>query len=75
MDAEENFPLPGVTIENLVSRRGTLSDENGYYALAARSGDSLRFTFLGKRQLVAVYRGRRSTSASASRKASCRKWW
>lgn len=57
MDAEENFPLPGVTIENLVSRKGTLSDGNGYYALAARSGDSLRFTFLGKRPLVAVFRG------------------
>nr|WP_317126929.1 SusC/RagA family TonB-linked outer membrane protein [Chitinophaga rhizosphaerae] len=57
MDAEENFPLPGVTVENLVSRRGTLSDVNGYYALAARNGDSLRFTFLGKRPVVAIFRG------------------
>lgn len=57
MDAEEQIPLPGVTVENLVSRRGTLTDGDGYYALAARQGDSLRFTYLGKRSTVAIYRG------------------
>ncbi|MGX5817710.1 SusC/RagA family TonB-linked outer membrane protein [Chitinophaga lutea] len=57
MDAEENVPLPGVTVENLVNRKGILTDVNGYFSLAAKSGDSLRFTFLGKRPIVAIFRG------------------
>ncbi|MGN6508690.1 MAG: SusC/RagA family TonB-linked outer membrane protein, partial [Chitinophaga sp.] len=56
-DAEENIPLPGVTIENLVSRKGILSDANGNFAIAGRQGDSLRFSYIGKRQQVVVYRG------------------
>lgn len=57
IDAEENIPLPGVTVENLVSRRGAMTDADGYFALAARNGDSLRFTYLGKKSSVAIYRG------------------
>ncbi|WP_109693916.1 SusC/RagA family TonB-linked outer membrane protein [Chitinophaga deserti] len=57
MDAEENVPLPGVTVENLVSRKGTQTNSDGFYALAARSGDSLRFSYLGKRSIVRTYRG------------------
>lgn len=57
IDAEENIPLPGVTVENLVSRKGILSDANGFFTLAGRVGDSVRFSYIGKRVQVVTYRG------------------
>ena len=57
MDAEENIPLPGVSVENLVNHKGVLTDANGTFSLNARPGDSLRFSYIGKRSEVAVFRG------------------
>lgn len=57
MDAEEKIPLPGVTVENLVSHKGVLTDANGTFVLNARPGDSLRFSYIGKRSEVATFRG------------------
>ncbi|MCK7557250.1 carboxypeptidase-like regulatory domain-containing protein [Chitinophaga sedimenti] len=57
MDAEENIPLPGVTVENLVKRKGVLTTANGDYSIAASPGDSLRFSYIGKRSVVAIFRG------------------
>ncbi|UYQ91762.1 SusC/RagA family TonB-linked outer membrane protein [Chitinophaga horti] len=57
MDEEENIPLPGVTVENLVRRKGVLTTANGDYAIAASIGDSLRFSYIGKRPTIAVFRG------------------
>ncbi|WP_338324461.1 SusC/RagA family TonB-linked outer membrane protein [Chitinophaga barathri] len=57
MDAEEKIALPGVTVENLVNRKGILTDANGNFVLAGRMGDSIRFSYIGKRVQVAIYRG------------------
>lgn len=57
MDAEEKIPLPGVTVENLVNHKGVLTDANGTFILDARSGDSIRFSYIGKKPLVAIFRG------------------
>ncbi|MGN7720739.1 SusC/RagA family TonB-linked outer membrane protein [Chitinophaga sp. 22620] len=57
IDADENIPLPGVTVENLVNRKGILSDVNGNFVLAGKTGDSIRFSYLGKKVQVAIYRG------------------
>nr|WP_246858980.1 SusC/RagA family TonB-linked outer membrane protein [Chitinophaga sp. XS-30] len=57
MDAEENIPLPGVTVENLINHKGVLTDVNGMFVLDARSGDSIRFSYIGKKPVIAVFRG------------------
>ncbi len=58
IDADENIPLPGVTVENLVEpQRQLLSDVNGNFVLAGKTGDSIRFSYLGKKVQVAIYRG------------------
>lgn len=57
MDREENIPLPGVTVENLVNHKGVLTDGNGMFAVDARNGDSIRFSYIGKQPTVAIFRG------------------
>lgn len=57
IDAEENIPLPGVTVENLVSHKGVLTTVNGDFSVDGKAGDSLRFSYIGKRSVVVVYRG------------------
>lgn len=57
MDAEEKIALPGVTVENLVNHKGVLTDANGVFVLDARQGDSIRFSYIGKAPVVAVFRG------------------
>ncbi|WP_367112889.1 SusC/RagA family TonB-linked outer membrane protein [uncultured Chitinophaga sp.] len=57
LDAEENIPLPGVTVENLVNHRGVLTTVNGDFVINANSGDSLRFSYIGKKSFVTVFRG------------------
>ena len=62
-DAGDGTSLPGVTVENLVTRRGTLTNGNGDFSLEARRGDSLRFSFIGKASQVQVFRGQRISVA------------
>lgn len=62
-DAGDGTSLPGVTVENMVTRRGTLSNADGEFTLEARRGDSLRFSFVGKTSQVHVFRGQRITVA------------
>ena len=57
--AEEGIVLPQVSIENLVTHRGTFSNLNGEFTIAAHRGDSLRFTYAGKAPHTIIYRGER----------------
>lgn len=57
IDADDGTPLPGVTVENLVNRKGILTDASGNFTLNANSGDSIRFSYIGKKPLIAVFRG------------------
>ena len=45
--AENNQPLPGVTIRVLGTTRGTTSDADGRYSIDASIGDSLDFHYIG----------------------------
>jgi TonB-linked SusC/RagA family outer membrane protein len=45
-DAKGN-PLPGVTVSLKNSNKGTKTDVNGFYRIAANPGDVLMFTFIG----------------------------
>ena len=42
-----NAPLPGVTVTNQTTQKSTLTNANGNYLIAARSGQVLLFTYVG----------------------------
>ncbi len=42
-----NKPLSGVYVQNVNSRKGVVTDENGEYSINANVGDVLEFTYVG----------------------------
>lgn len=40
-------PLPGVTVQNSVTKKGTQTDADGHYAIQATRGDELVFSYIG----------------------------
>lgn len=57
INLEENAPLPGVSIENLRTGRGSITDNDGAFTIGVRRGDDLRFTFIGKATQTIRYNG------------------
>ncbi|MHA7128121.1 SusC/RagA family TonB-linked outer membrane protein [Algoriphagus namhaensis] len=45
--AEDNLPLPGVTVLIKGTNKGTVTDENGDFTIDAEPGDVLQFSFIG----------------------------
>jgi len=45
-DALDGAPLPGATVQTQ-GKTAVIADNNGYYSIAAKVGDVLRFSFLG----------------------------
>lgn len=43
----EGLPMGGVTVAVVGTQKGTMSDFDGNYTLSAKSGDVLRFSFIG----------------------------
>jgi len=51
-------PIPGVTILNVTSGKGSFTDNNGNYTIEAKEGDQLRFMSIGmKNKEILVSRG------------------
>ena len=44
---ESGTPLPGVNVQEKGTRNGTVSDENGFYALSVQENATLVFSFIG----------------------------
>ncbi|MHC1779612.1 MAG: SusC/RagA family TonB-linked outer membrane protein [Bacteroidales bacterium] len=44
---EMNLPIPGVTIQNLASKKGSFSNNNGEYSIEVKNGDRIRFSSIG----------------------------
>ena len=57
--SEEGTVLPQVSVQNLVSGRGTFTNTQGEFSIGARRGDSLRFTYAGKAPQTIIFRGER----------------
>lgn len=57
MNVEENAPLPGVSVENLRTGKGSITDNEGAYAIGVRRGDDLQFSFIGKATQTIRYTG------------------
>jgi len=54
---EEGSVLPQVSVQNLVSGRGSFTNSRGEFAIGARRGDSLRFSYAGKTPQSIIFRG------------------
>ncbi|MBS9522735.1 TonB-dependent receptor [Litoribacter alkaliphilus] len=50
-DAEDNLPLPGVTVQVKGTTRGTITDLDGQYSINASVGETLVFRFIGFKPL------------------------
>src|SRR5687768_14895033 len=57
--SEEGSVLPQVSVQNLVSGRGTFTNTQGEFSIGARRGDSLRFAYAGKAPQTIIFRGER----------------
>jgi TonB-linked SusC/RagA family outer membrane protein len=55
--AEEGIALPQVSVENLVTHRGTFTNSQGEFSIGAHRGDSLRFTYAGKAPRTVTFKG------------------
>ncbi|OQP51854.1 SusC/RagA family protein [Niastella yeongjuensis] len=55
--AEDGIVLPQVSVQNLVSGRGTFSNSQGEFAIGARRGDSIRISYAGKSPQTITFRG------------------
>ena len=44
---ETGASIPGAVVQNKATKKGTTSDINGRYSLAAKTGDEITFSFLG----------------------------
>jgi TonB-linked SusC/RagA family outer membrane protein len=68
MDAEEKIPLPNVSIQNLSTHKGTVTTVTGDFFIAAKPGDSLRFSFLGKQPKVVLFSGQSVLNVTLGRR-------
>ncbi len=57
MNVEENAPLAGVSVENLRTGRGSITDADGSFTISVRRGDELQFSFIGKTTQTIRYNG------------------
>lgn len=55
--AEEGVALPQVSVENLVTHRGTFTNAQGEFSIGVHRGDSIRFTYAGKAARTITFRG------------------
>ncbi len=56
-NVEESTPLPGVSVENLRTGKGSITDNEGIYTIGVRMGDELKFSFIGKASQTIRYTG------------------
>jgi TonB-linked SusC/RagA family outer membrane protein len=56
-DLEEGGALAGVSVQNLRTHRGTVTNATGNYSIEAVIGDSILFTFTGKFPRTVLYNG------------------
>jgi TonB-linked SusC/RagA family outer membrane protein len=63
---EEGGVLPQVSVQNLVSGKGTFTNTQGEFSIAVRRGDSIRFTYAGKAPQTVMYRGEKFMEVNLS---------
>jgi TonB-linked SusC/RagA family outer membrane protein len=54
---EEDAPLGQVSVENLGDHKGVFTNGKGEFLINAQSGDSIRFSYVGKAPRVVLYKG------------------
>jgi len=66
-ELEDGSPLAGVSILNLNTNRGAISNAAGLFAIEARNGDSLRFSFAGKAPRTVAFNGQATLNIELSK--------
>jgi TonB-linked SusC/RagA family outer membrane protein len=66
-ELEDGSPLLGVSVVNLKSGRGTVTNAAGNFVIEARSGDSIRFSFAGKVPRTLAFEGQSSLNIELSK--------
>ncbi|MGN6491806.1 MAG: SusC/RagA family TonB-linked outer membrane protein [Agriterribacter sp.] len=56
-DADEKTPLSGVSVENLRTNQGSMTDNEGIFTIWVQVGDQLQFTYIGKAPKTVIFRG------------------
>ena len=56
-DLEDGSPLAGVSVVNVRSKKGTVTNVTGNFSLQANAGDSIRFSFAGKQPKTVYWDG------------------
>ncbi len=56
-DADEKTALSGVSVENLRTTQGTMTNSEGEFTLFAQVGDRIQFTYIGKAPKTIIFRG------------------
>lgn len=64
---ENNMPLPGVSISNVKSGSSTVSDFDGNFSVSAETGDALKFSFIGYKDLTINVAANMKVSMQVSR--------
>ncbi len=64
---EDGTPLAGASVENLRTRRGTITNAAGIFSIEAQRGDSIRISFTGKVSRTLAYIGQSSLDIELSK--------
>lgn len=56
-DADEHTSLIGVSVENLRTGKGTITNAAGEFSIGVQNGDQLVFSFIGKSPKTIVFKG------------------
>jgi len=67
--AEEGSVLPQVSVQNLVTGKGTFTNIQGEFSIGVRRGDSIRFSYAGKAPQTVIYRGQKFMEVNLSKAA------
>ncbi len=62
----ENAPIPGVAVKVVGTSVGAYTDDEGSYAVNAKKGDSIRFSFIGFTTQTIAYTGQPSLDVNLS---------
>lgn len=57
IDADDKISMSGVSVENLRSNQGTMTNGAGEFAIYAQAGDRIQFTYIGKAPKIIVFKG------------------
>ena len=69
-NAEDGTPLAGASVQNLRTKRGTVTNAAGVFSIDARVGDNILFSYTGKGAQTVAYTGQSTLNAALTKAES-----